>query len=184
MAEFEFKPNYPGLLVTVLIMATGAVFLAFVTHYVVGGFPPANVVEWLMIAFLYVVLTSIVLGLMEALFDTIRVALSGMRKAWRVRVTREGLHYPLLSTRPIPWQAIRELSVQHGHNGKEVWLELDHSLKLFHPSLMNLALSLLHRKRVSYLRLGSHKFQIDVPAFEKALLEMAPTHFTRFHDLK
>lgn len=172
MTEFELRPNYPGILVAAVMSLGGAAMIAPLVWHLPGTYEPAFVSEWVMIAFIVVLLSIVLLGLTEVFLDGLRVALSGLRESWRVRITREGLHYPLLSARPIPWPSIRDVSVQYGYNGKDIWLELDPALKVFNPSLMNLFLSLLKRQKVNYLKLGSHKFRLDADAFQRALAEL------------
>lgn len=174
MPEFELKPNYPGLLVTALLsLGGGALFSAVLWHSLVS-LGPVSPSEEVVFTLLRVLLVSFLLGLLEVFLDAVRVALSGVRHAWRVRMTSAGLHYPLLSARPIPWQAVRSLTVQYGYNGRDIWLELDPSIKLFNPTVLNLLLSLFKLGKVNFLKIASHKFRVDVDAFQHALAGMAP----------
>lgn len=174
MPELVLKPNYPGLLFAAALALTGAALLLPVLlaiHTIIDSF---SLSEWVIITFLVVLLITVQVVCVASFLDSLRVALTGIRGAWRVRMDSEGIHYPLLSAHPIPWHTIREVSVAHGYNGKDIWITLDPSLKLTGISVFNGFLGLIQRKKVNLVRIMSHKFKIDPEAVLQAMQDFSP----------
>jgi hypothetical protein len=172
--ELILKPNYPGLLTTALIMG-GAVYLCFrLIMFFSAGMPHRSLEmdERLLQVFLIPFLAITAVVCIVSLLDILRTAMTGMRQGWRVRITRKGIYHPLLSARPIRWQAVEAISVAGGYNGKDIWFTLDPSVRA--SPMFSGFVSLLARKRVSYLRLLSHRFEIDTIAFLRTLREIVP----------
>ncbi|MEW5787165.1 MAG: hypothetical protein AB1899_04855 [Pseudomonadota bacterium] len=174
MPELTLKPNYPGLLTTALLMGS-AVYLCFRLILFFGaGTPYQSLEETVRLAqFIVIPLLLVVMVVcIGSLLDILRTAMTGMRQNWRVRITPEGIHHPLLSAQPIRWHVVEEISVANGYNGKDIWFTLDPSVRV--APMFSGFVSLLARKRVSYLRLLSHRFEIEPVAFLQALQEIVP----------
>lgn len=173
--EILLKPNYLGLLTTALIMVGAIVLFSNIIGFIVVRLPTLELEDQLMISPVILVLSPILVVCVASLLDTLRTALTGMRLGWQVRIDREGVHHPLLSSRPIRWDAVETIAVANGYNGKDILITLDPaSVRLNGISLYNGLISLIERRRVSYLRLLSHKFEIDTLVFLRTLQEIVP----------
>jgi hypothetical protein len=60
----------------------------------------------------------------------------------------------------------------NGYNGKDIWFTLAPTVRV--SSIFNGLISLLARKRVSYLRILAHRFEIDTMRFLRILQEIVP----------
>ena len=170
--ELILKPNYPGLLVTGLLMGAGG-YLCFRLVVLFGaGMPITDLTDRLIQVSMIALMAIILAVCLASLLDCLRTALTGLRRDWQVRITGEGIHHPLLSPRFIPWQSVEAISVARGYNGKDIWFTLEPPVR---PAPMFSGfISLLARRRVSYLRLLAHKFEIDTLAFLRTLNALVP----------
>lgn len=172
--ELILKPNYPALLTTALIMGSAVYLCIRLILFFSAGTPYKSMEEEVrLVQFIAIPLLVIVMVVcIVSLLDILRTAMTGMRQDWRVRITREGIHHPLLSAQPIRWQVVQAISVANGYNGKDIWFTLDPSVRA--SPMFSGFVSLLARERVSYLRLLSHRFEIDAVAFLRTLREIVP----------
>jgi hypothetical protein len=172
--ELILKPNYPGLLTTALLMGSAVYLISrlllFFATETLNSSLDENKLLVLVIAF--PPLLGILVVCIASLLDILRTAMTGMRQNWRVSITQEGIRHPLLSARPIPWKNVEAIAVVNGYNGKDIWFTLDPSVQA--SPLFSGLISLLARQRVSYLRLLSHRFEIDTAVFLRALQEIVP----------
>jgi hypothetical protein len=106
--ELILKPNYLGLLVNTLIMGSAVYLLSRLILFFGAGIPHRSLEgdERLLLTILIPLLVIILVVCIASLLDILRTAMTGMRQNWRVRITREGIHHPLLSAQPIPWQNV------------------------------------------------------------------------------
>jgi hypothetical protein len=172
--ELILKPNYLGLLVNALIMGSAVYLLSRLILFFGAGMPHRSLEgdERLLLTILIPLLVIILVVCIASLLDILRTAMTGMRQNWRVRITREGIHHPLLSAQPIPWQNVEAIYVMNGYNGKDIWFTLAPTVRV--SSIFNGLISLLARKRVSYLRILAHRFEIDTMRFLRILQEIVP----------
>lgn len=172
--ELILKPNYPALLVNTLILGS-AVYLIFrLLLFFATDLARYSLDENKLLALIIAVpLLVIIQGVcIASLLDILRSAMSGMHQNWQVRITREGIHHPLLSAQPIPWQHVEAIHVINGYNGKDIWFTLAPTVRI--SPMYNGFVSLLARKRVSYLRILAHRFEIDTMRFLRTLQEIVP----------
>lgn len=67
---------------------------------------------------------------------------------------------------------LEDIFLSDGLNGKDIWFTL--SPAAWQMGLINGFVSLVARKRVSYLRILCHRFQIDSRPFLQALHDLVP----------
>jgi len=172
--ELVPRPHYPALLLTAVLMGAGAYALLagllFLMPELIHNMPAEDV--WLASIFVLPMLIGTALTCVAGLLDVVRAALTGLRPAWQVRISHEGIHHPLLQRDTIRWDAVEDMFVSSGFNGTDIWFTL--KPPLWHIGLINVFVTLLNRRRFSYVRFPSHRFHIDRRTALQTLHDLMP----------
>ena len=172
--ELVLKPHVSGLLLTAVLMGGGAWYVTVGLLFFVPdmlwtmAFDELLVVSVLVLPLCIGVVVTCVAGLL----DVLRTAMTGLHPSWQVRITHEGIHHPLMSRHIVRWDDVEDIFQSNGLNGKDIWFTL--SPAVWQMGLINVFVSLIARKRVSYLRVLCHRFQIDNRPFMQALHDIVP----------
>lgn len=172
--ELVLKPHYPALLLTAILMGAGAsVLLVGLLFWVPGLIRDMTQDDvWLLSIFVLPVFIGAALTCVAGLLDVLRTALTGLRPAWQVRISQEGIHHPLLRRETIPWDAVEDMFLANGLNGTDIWFTL--RPPVWTVGLINVFVSLVTRRQIGYVRFPSHRFHIERRSTLQALHDLMP----------
>lgn len=172
--ELVLKPHVSGLLLTAVLMGAAAYYVTVGLLFFVPDMLWTMAFDELLVVSVLVVplCIGVVVTCVAGLLDVLRTAMTGLRPSWQVRITHEGIHHPLVSRHIIRWDDVEDIFQSNGLNGKDIWFTL--SPGVWQMGLINVFVSLIARKRVSYLRILCHRFQIDSRPFMQALHDIVP----------
>lgn len=173
--EISIRPNHLGLLLSIGLLGTG-VFLPILLLpklLQISSFGP-ELFDWVMTVAAIVGCVLLLLGSLVALLDSLYVLFTGLRPSLAVRISRQGIHFPLRHEGVIPWHLVRDVRTHDGYNGKNIWFLLDPLLPLRGYSILDRIYNIGVEERVNYLRLQSHQYCFSAPELLQKLRGLAP----------